>query len=88
MNTLLSPQIVEQAADWFIKFRTAIVPVSEREEFFRWLRQSPQHIQAYLEEALAWSDVVVLTTCARLTDRADKPCSATRARGPREDARR
>ena len=85
MTTQLSPKILEQAADWFVKFRTVIVPVSEREEFFRWLQQSPQHVQAYLEEALTCSDVVPLTMCDRLTERIDKPCSATRSP---DDARR
>lgn len=88
MTKQVSPQIWEQAADWFVRFRTAIVPVSEREEFFRWLQQSPQHIQAYLEEALTHSDVIALATCDRLTSRVDKACSITRTPRPRKDAQR
>lgn len=46
-------QIVEQAAGWFAELRAAELAESEREEFWRWLRQSPQHVQAYVERACA-----------------------------------
>lgn len=85
MTKHLSPQIVEQAAGWFVKFRTVSVPASERKEFFQWLQQSPQHVQAYLEEVLAHSDVAAPPMCERLLNRVDKPCRATRSQRRRQD---
>lgn len=87
-QTQLSPQITEQAAGWFGKFRAAELSVSEREKFLRWLRQSPEHVQAYLEEALAQSDVAPFTMCCRLIGGMDEPCSGIRAPGDRDDTRR
>lgn len=77
----LSPQIQEQAAEWFVKFRKGELRLSEREEFIRWLHQSPQHVQAYVEEARTYWDTVPLTTCDRLTNRLEEPCSAARTQG-------
>jgi len=88
MSTLLSHEIVEQAADWFIKFRTGELPISEREEFLRWLHESPLHVQAYMEEALSHSDAFPLTPCDRLANRVDEPCSAAPPQGPRDGTRR
>lgn len=84
----LSPQILQQAAGWFGKFRTIDVPLSVRAEFFSWLKQSPQHVQAYLEEALAHSDSTPLTMCSRLISGVEEPCSDTRAPGVDDKKRR
>lgn len=55
--TQLSSQILEQAARWFVEFRTDEVPPAVRLEFYRWLRASPQHIGAYLELARTYADL-------------------------------
>lgn len=78
MSRQLSPQIVEQAAGWFAKLRAANIGEAEREEFFRWLMESPDHVQAYVQEALAHSDP--LTICGRVSSRLEEPCSATRGK--------
>lgn len=52
-----SQQIVEAASAWFIEFRTGSPSQGERDRFSAWLRLSPQHIQAYLEVAAAWSEL-------------------------------
>jgi transmembrane sensor len=50
-------EVIAEASEWFIEFRSgADLPVN-RERFDQWLRQSPEHIQAYLEVAAAWSDL-------------------------------
>lgn len=51
MSMQLSPRIVEQAAGWFARLRATELAESEREEFWRWLQRSPQHVQAYMEKA-------------------------------------
>jgi ferric-dicitrate binding protein FerR (iron transport regulator) len=88
MSMQLSPQIVEQAAGWFARFRAGEVPAAESEEFLRWLQRSPEHVQAYIEEALSYSDELPLTTCARLTNRGDEPCSTVRSQVRRDGGRR
>ena len=82
----LSSEVLEQAADWFAKLRAANVGESEREGFFRWLLQSSQHVQAYVEHALSYSDP--LTICDRLSGRSERPCSVARPRKARDGTRR
>ena len=48
-QTQIPRQILEEACDWFVDFRMSDVDGAARERFDRWVRQSPQHIQAYLE---------------------------------------
>lgn len=88
MSTQLSPQIAAQAADWFRRHRTGDVSGSECEEFLRWLQQSPQYVQAYLEVACMYPDIVPLIMCDRLIKRMDEPCSTARAQGSRDGSRR
>lgn len=59
MSTLtqLSPHILEQAAEWFVEFRSEEPPLPARQEFLQWLRLSPQHIQAYMEVAQTYADL-------------------------------
>lgn len=51
------PDIVAEASEWFIEFRAGEVSEDVSAAFNEWLRSSPQHIQAYLEVAAAWSEL-------------------------------
>jgi transmembrane sensor len=53
--------ILDQAAEWFVEFREGDVDTVARGEFNRWVRLSPQHIEAYLEVAAFWADVPSFT---------------------------
>ncbi|HEY5756759.1 MAG TPA: FecR family protein [Steroidobacter sp.] len=60
MNTRVSTAestIVAEASAWFIEFRSGDATADARAKFDEWLRRSPQHIQAYLEIASAWSEL-------------------------------
>ncbi|MBL8268885.1 FecR family protein [Steroidobacter sp.] len=60
MNTRVSSNestIVAEASTWFIEFRSGDASAEARARFDEWLRRSPQHIQAYLEVASAWSEL-------------------------------
>ena len=72
----LSRQILDEAADWFVDFRVGDVDLAARERFDLWLRQSPEHIRAYMEIASTYVvlpalnpkrkvDVQELIACAR-----------------------
>jgi transmembrane sensor len=50
-------QVVSEACAWFIEFRAGEATATTRERFDQWLRHSPEHIQAYLEVAAAWSEL-------------------------------
>lgn len=52
-----TPEIVRDASKWLIEFRTEDPAQAQRDEFNAWLCTSPQHIQAYLEVAAAWSEL-------------------------------
>jgi len=56
----LSPQIVEEASDWFVEFSEGNLDTSARERFDTWLRRSPEHVQAYLKIAALWEDAPML----------------------------
>jgi len=47
----LNRLILDEASDWFVDFRVGDVDSTARERFDRWLRQSPEHIRAYMEIA-------------------------------------
>jgi ferric-dicitrate binding protein FerR (iron transport regulator) len=47
----LNRQILDEAADWFVDFRVGDVDSTARSRFDLWLRQSPEHIRAYMEIA-------------------------------------
>jgi transmembrane sensor len=53
-------QLLEAAADWFIDFRLGDADAQVRKDFAAWLRQSPQHIRAYLQIAELYSDSLAL----------------------------
>lgn len=50
-------QIFSEAAEWLVEFREESVDPQLRAQFNRWVRQSPEHIRAYLEVAAFWADV-------------------------------
>src|SRR5712671_2965146 len=47
----LNRQILDEASAWFVDFRAGDVDSTARERFDHWLRQSPEHIRAYMEIA-------------------------------------
>jgi len=57
----LNRQILEEASAWFVEFRVGDVDVKCRAEFDRWLRQSPEHIRAYLEIGRAYHSLSELS---------------------------
>jgi transmembrane sensor len=58
----LSPQILEEACDWFIEFNEGELNASARAEFNQWLRRSPEHVRAYVEIAAAWEESARLSS--------------------------
>jgi transmembrane sensor len=48
--------ISEQAAEWFVEFRTGDIDAQGRSEFDAWLRASPEHLRAYVEIAALWNE--------------------------------
>jgi transmembrane sensor len=50
-------QILDEAAEWFVDFREGDLDANGKANFSRWLRRSPEHIEAYLEVAAVWEDV-------------------------------
>jgi transmembrane sensor len=65
-NSSLRRQIVSEACEWFTEFRTGDATATTRERFDEWLRQSPEHIQAYLEVASAWAELPTQVAAGRL----------------------
>jgi transmembrane sensor len=56
MNT----QIYEEASDWLVKNREGELGPQEKKRFDAWLRESPQHLSAYLEMSAIWENVSAL----------------------------
>lgn len=52
----LNNQISEEAAEWFIEFRTGDIDASARRAFDAWVRSSPEHLRAYVEVAAIWNE--------------------------------
>src|SRR6185437_16573409 len=84
---------VAQASEFFIDFRAGDATPSVRARFEKWLRSSPENVQAYLEIAAGWSelpiadpegriDVQALLTAARNT----KDANVVHLRPGRADA--
>ena len=44
----LNRQVLDEASEWFVDFRVGDVGTLARERFDWWLRQSPEHIRAYI----------------------------------------
>lgn len=49
-------QVYEEACDWFGECRSGELEAAARRDFDRWLRQSPDHIAAYLEVAALYQE--------------------------------
>jgi transmembrane sensor len=47
----LNRQVLDEASDWFVEFRSGDVDAAGRGRFDDWLRRSPEHIRAYMEIA-------------------------------------
>lgn len=56
MRNRIPAEIIDRASEWFVEMREPSVELAQRESFSAWLRQSPVHVQAYLEIASLWSD--------------------------------
>lgn len=56
MNT----QIYQEATDWLIRHREGELSPQEKDRFDAWLRESPQHVRAYLEMSALWEDAPAL----------------------------
>ena len=52
----LNAQISQEAAEWFVEFRTGEVDAASRAQFDAWVRSSPEHLRAYLEIAAIWDE--------------------------------
>ena len=63
-------QILDEASAWFVEFRVGDADLNARSEFDRWLRQSPEHIRAYLETSRAYHELSGLDSekVARLSE--------------------
>src|SRR3977135_2732153 len=53
----LNPQILDEASALFVDFRVGDVDSGARGRFDRWLRQSPEHIRAYMEIAKTYVEL-------------------------------
>jgi transmembrane sensor len=53
----LHHELVTQAAEFFVEFRTGGASPTERARFQQWLRASPEHVRAYLDCAAGWSQL-------------------------------
>ena len=56
LSSKLNAQIYSEAAEWFVTCRSDALNDAERRKFDAWLRQSPQHLSAYLELAAIWDE--------------------------------
>jgi transmembrane sensor len=52
----LNAQIYSEASEWFVNCRSGALDDNKRRKFDAWLRQSPQHLSAYLELAAIWDE--------------------------------
>ena len=53
-------QVNEEAARWFVEFRSGDLDASGRRAFDAWVRTSPEHLQAFMEVAALWSHPAAL----------------------------
>jgi transmembrane sensor len=56
LSSKLNSQIYSEAAEWFVTCRSGALDDTERRKFDAWLRQSPQHLSAYVELAAIWDE--------------------------------
>ena len=74
-HSRLNAQISEEAAEWFVEFRTGEPNAASREQFDAWVRSSPEHLRAYLEIAAIWneSDALDSTSALQVAENVDAP---------------
>jgi transmembrane sensor len=53
----MNVQIYAEATDWVVKHRDGELGSREKKAFDAWVRESPQHVRAYLEMSAIWEDV-------------------------------
>jgi transmembrane sensor len=56
----LSPEILQEASDWFVEFSEGTIDAEARERFDAWLRRSPEHVEAYLKITALWEEAPLL----------------------------
>jgi transmembrane sensor len=56
----VSPQARQEAAEWFVTLREREGEAAAREEFYAWLRKSPDNVHAYLRLTALWEDTALL----------------------------
>ncbi|MGH8327569.1 MAG: FecR family protein [Steroidobacteraceae bacterium] len=56
-GSTIKPEAAAEAAAWFAEFRAEDVTSGTRARFDDWLRQSPQHIEAYIDVAAGWAEL-------------------------------
>jgi transmembrane sensor len=52
----LSASVLEEAASWVIELGEGELDAQQRAQLDRWLRRSPEHVQAFLEISAAWEE--------------------------------
>ncbi|MFC4312393.1 FecR family protein [Steroidobacter flavus] len=65
-RSTLNNQISEEAAEWFVDFRTGEIDASGRRAFDDWVRRSPEHLRAYLEFATIWNQTAAIDAARAL----------------------
>lgn len=58
----LNRQILDEASAWFVEFRVGDVDSIARGRFDQWLRQSPEHIRAYMEIAKIYVELPAISS--------------------------
>ncbi len=52
----LGAGILEEASSWVIELSEGELDAQQRAQLDRWLRRSPEHVQAFLEISAAWEE--------------------------------
>jgi len=69
-NSKAHTAIVAEASAWFIEFRAGDVTGESRTQFIDWLRQSPEHIQVYLDVSRIWAELPASESAGKFDIRA------------------
>jgi transmembrane sensor len=56
----VNTQIYEEAGEWLVRHREGSLDTRSRRSFDAWLRESPQHVRAYLEMSSDWENLASL----------------------------
>jgi transmembrane sensor len=62
---MLNEQISQEAAEWFVTLRYEHLDAGVQDRFMRWLRQSPDHVRAYLAIVTMWADLPAVEAVQR-----------------------